>query len=514
MYRLLKCTKDGYITNRIINNSYRASDANTGHAATLDLFQLWDESSILGSEQPFERSRLLIHFDLNQLRALTGSVLDISDSSFKATLRLKDIVGGQPVPSNFTVAVHPLSMSFDEGTGRDVGTYADLDACNWISASVSNGQFVWNTEGANAAGALGASNIDIIASGNLQDGNGVVNLFKTQTFSTGEEDLEVDVTTIVSATLAGLIPDQGYRISFTEAIENTSSSLFVKRFASRHVSNPRLAPKLVVQYDDSFRDNHSNFVFDTSGSLFLFNTVRGQPANIVSGAAATPLIGTNAMTFKLISGAIAPSTSSSYSAAFSVDQFSHGDNFVTGVYVVNLALSSYDPDLIREVQSAQSASFTTVWGSNDGTVAFKTGSLKVMTSTANSYIAGARNYSLSINNLQVTYTTNEDPRIRVTVFDSSIEDDLFFSKLPVRRVGSVIEQIYWRVIDVYSGEVIIPWDTINDSTRLSTDSKGMFFDFVPRDLSIGRVYGFEFLIREYGADIVIDQNLPSFRVMP
>ena len=78
MYRLLKCTKDGYITNRIINNSYRATGANTGYAATLDLFQLWDESSISGSEQPFERSRLLMHFDLNQLRALTGSTLDIS----------------------------------------------------------------------------------------------------------------------------------------------------------------------------------------------------------------------------------------------------------------------------------------------------------------------------------------------------------------------------------------------------------------------------------------------------
>lgn len=514
MYRLLNCTKDTYITNRIINNAFRATDANVGHAGTLDLFKLWDESDISGSTEPFEFSRLLVHFDLDPLRALTGSVLDIGSSNFRCTLRLRDVVGGQPTPSNFTVAVYPVSKSWDEGLGRDVGSFSDLDASNWITASVSNGQTVWSAPGAAASGGLGAPDIDIIGSGNLLDGNGIVNLFKTQTFSTGEEDLEVDVTNIVSATLAGIMPDEGYRISFTDAVESISSSLFVKRFASRHVTNPRLAPKLIVQYDDSYRDNHQNFIFDTSGSLFLFNSVRGVPTNIKSGSAATELTGNGALTLKLISGAVAPPASSSFTASYSVDQFAYGNNAVTGVYVANFALSSFDPGLMREVQSAQSASFTTIWGSNDGTVAFKTGSLVVKMPTADSTIFGLKRYQVSIPNLRVHYTSNEDPRVRVTVFDTLVEDGLFFSKLPVQRVGAVIERMYWRLVDVYSGEVIIPFDTTYDSTRLSTDSKGMFFHFSPADLSVGRVYGFEFLIRENGEDMVFDQQLPSFRVMP
>ena len=43
MYRILKAKKDTYVTNRIINNKFRATDANVGQAGTLDLFKLYDE---------------------------------------------------------------------------------------------------------------------------------------------------------------------------------------------------------------------------------------------------------------------------------------------------------------------------------------------------------------------------------------------------------------------------------------------------------------------------------------
>ena len=39
MYRILSASKDAYITNKIINNSFRATDANTGQAGTLDLLR-------------------------------------------------------------------------------------------------------------------------------------------------------------------------------------------------------------------------------------------------------------------------------------------------------------------------------------------------------------------------------------------------------------------------------------------------------------------------------------------
>lgn len=513
MYRLLKCTKDTYITNRIVNNSFRATDANVGYAGTLDLFKLWDESRVVGEDQPFEYSRILAKFDLETLHQLTSSILDLN-SNFTAKIRLSDVVGGQPVPSNFTVSVIPLSRSFDEGVGRDVAVFRDIDYANWLTASVSNGIVTWVSGGANASGTLGASNIDIITQGDLLNGAGVVSLVRNQTFSSGEEDLSVDVTDIISATLAGNVPDCGFRISFSQPVEHISSTLFVKRFASRHVSNQRLAPKLIVQYDNSYQDNHTNFYFNSTGSLFLFNTTRGELTNIVSGTAATQLTGNGAFTLKLISGAIAPPLSSSFTASFPVDQLTFGNNLVTGIYKSTFAVSSYHPDLFNHVQTAGSASFTTVWGSNDGTVAFKTGSLIIYAQDSRSYISSTKKHVLTIVNPKPTYSVTEVPRVRISLFDSSPDSGLFFDKLPYERVSLIVEKIYWRLIDSTTQEVIIPFDSTNNSTRLSSDSVGMFFDFVPGDLEVGRNYGFEFLLREDGRDIIFDRDIPTFRVMP
>ena len=44
----LTASSDTYITNKIINNSFSASDANVGRAGTIDLFKLYNESSFTG----------------------------------------------------------------------------------------------------------------------------------------------------------------------------------------------------------------------------------------------------------------------------------------------------------------------------------------------------------------------------------------------------------------------------------------------------------------------------------
>ena len=165
MFRRLKATKDTYITNKIIKNDFRATDANTGEAATLDLFKLYNENSIAGEDDPVELTRLLVKFDLDPLRALTGSVLDIASDTFKCDLKLFDVFGGQTLPSNFKVIVFPLSQSFDEGVGRDVIKFQDIDSTNFLTASVTgDAATLWHISGANRQGLLGSDNIDIISS--------------------------------------------------------------------------------------------------------------------------------------------------------------------------------------------------------------------------------------------------------------------------------------------------------------------------------------------------------------
>ena len=360
MYRIITASSDTYITNKIINNSYRATDANVGQAGTLDLFKLYNESVLssestkasavlvsfaagsagyIGSTIIFvdsngktvtltgdtsnarvtegsgtfiantgaatavsdniatafntvksgdtikidmivqttggsgiltftqssagadgntiitgtaltsgnirdknsaisptvsfeggstavlttnELSRLLIKFDYDQIKKMNSlGQLDVSDSSFSATLKLHDVYGGQTTPRNFKCIVFPLTKKFDEGDGYDIGKFSDLDATNYITASYSNGSVVaWQLAGAMKSGSLSdADSIDIITSGTLAGKDSPESLCFEQFFKTGEEDLSIDVTKIVSASVNDLITNNGYLIAYSGSYE-------------------------------------------------------------------------------------------------------------------------------------------------------------------------------------------------------------------------------------------------------------------------------------------------------
>jgi hypothetical protein len=245
VYLILTSSKDTYITDKIINGQYRAIDSNVGRAGTLDLFKLYDESTILGEINPREISRILIKFDTDSIQNLTSSILNINDPSFLCTLRMYDALGTQSVPRNFNIVVYPLSQSFDEGDGRDVGSFSDIDVTNFVTASYAGGvAYPWFVTGAAKIGLLGSPDIDVIGSGSL--GAGIVQIGSSQNFSLGNEDLSIDVTQIVSATLSGQIPNYGYRISFIDSEETDDKTRFVKRFGSRHAKNVYLRPSLQV----------------------------------------------------------------------------------------------------------------------------------------------------------------------------------------------------------------------------------------------------------------------------
>ena len=156
MYLILTASKDTYITNKVINNSFKATDANVGEAGTLDLFKLYGESSTTTDATPVELSKILIKFDLSQLRTLnsTGQI-DLNSSNFRADIKLHDVYGGQTTPQNFRLICRPLSQSFDEGSGRDVVTFSDVGSSNYLTASYRDGTvYSWNTAGASSSGSL------------------------------------------------------------------------------------------------------------------------------------------------------------------------------------------------------------------------------------------------------------------------------------------------------------------------------------------------------------------------
>jgi len=292
MFKVLYPVKDAYVQNRVVNGVAQVS-GNVGKASSLDLFKLYGYTSTLvgsSSVPNVELSRLLIQFDLQPLRDLISQgLVDPGNASFSCRLHLYDVNGGQACPDNFNVQVAPLSASFDEGHGQDVVYYSDYDVCNWFSSSLVSGSWL-------GAGCTSSSFYPLPC--DYFTGSNGFSTVVQQTFVKGTEDLDVDVTQIISATLAGLLPDAGFRVAFSPTVEGDQHSYFVKRFASRHAYNVEKRPRLFVRFDNSIQDDTENFYLDSPSYLFFYNYVRNSLlGNLMSGS--TQVTGSNSLVLRL-----------------------------------------------------------------------------------------------------------------------------------------------------------------------------------------------------------------------
>lgn len=306
MFYILTASSDTYITNKILQNKFRATDANVGRAGTLDLFRLYDESIFTSNGQVVtssveELSRILVKFDYSDVVELTSSSLDLNSDTFKATLRLSEVNAGAPVPNNFNVVAYPLAIKFDEGVGRNVTGFSDVDAANFLTSSVSSGTpTLWNISGSGKDGYLGDSSVDYFTSGTIA--GSVVDFGSSKYFDDGTGDLVLDVTTLFSALLSNDVENYGFRLSFSGSDETDEKTRFVKRFASRHSKNKLIVPRILLTWDDSIQDRHLDLQFNVSSSLFLKHFESGQPKNLVSGSSLTSLTGPNCLTLRFVSG--------------------------------------------------------------------------------------------------------------------------------------------------------------------------------------------------------------------
>ena len=505
MYRLLSASADTYITNKIIAGK-RTLNANVGQAGTNDLFKLFNESALSGTTNPVEVSRILIRFDYSELDATI-----VSKQTFTASLRLKDVYGGQTVPSNFTLAVFPLSKSFDEGRGFDVISFRDIDSANFITASTG---VTWSASGASALGSAGAD-VDVIVSGDI--GSGLASLGVFQTFARGDEDAEFNISALVSASVVGILPNNGFRISFIEAQEQDGLTRFVKRFGAKQALNSVLRPKLLAEWDDRISDTAGNAHFGVSQSFYTYNTLDGNSTNFMSGG--------SDVTALLLELAISKSNTfltSSFQANFSASinhlttsvvffsQSFTGSLHSTGIYSASLMLDpTTNADLETFLSGANEGDFKGTWTTLDGTTVFSTTFFAFSKLLGGGSNVEVVNYVVNAVNLKDEYTVNDEARIRVFVQDRDLSG--VARRHPTPTVGVIVPDMRWRLVKSFTDEEVIPFGL---HTRMSTDTEGMYFDLNIEDLDQGEVYELEFLIRnETGKDVVIQNKGFIFKVV-
>ena len=508
MYLLFTASADNYITNKIISTSVSASDANVGQASTLDLYKIYDETSFTGwtgsFSAPTEISRLLIKFNMSEISRSIRPYVELDGMT--CHLRLKDINGSLIAPKKFNLIVFPLSSSFDEGRGKDIYSFNDLDRSNWYTSSYSNSSDnLWNSPGARAEGYLNSSDIDVIGSGTI--GGEVKTLYGTQYFPKGHEDLLVDVTTPVSATMAGFLQDHGFLIAYSGSEETDTKTRFVKRFGSRHVRDHNLRPALIITYDDTKIDKRHSMLFNRTGSLFLTNHSYGYPANLISGSNAAELKGDNSLKAIFYTG--------SYAVTSSASQYKPANKYLAGVYKTDVAFDEFSSDVVYgsskfsdHVAYTGSMLINERWMDSNQKVTYYSGSFTVKKDKR--YVDNTSvNYRITTTNLQKVYKPNEMKKVRIFVRDVS------HSLKPVRRayaIKSVIfPEAYYRIRDISTGKIIVPFTKTNNATRLSSDEDGMYFDFSTRSLALGRLYTFDILVILGNNESIYEIN-NSFRV--
>ena len=594
-----------------------------------------DVDGDLVPETAVELSRIFVDFDLDVLSDI--ATLDYSHSDFKATLYLYDILDGQMAPTNFNVEVFPMAQSFTEGIGRDTGAFSDLDICNFVTASYSAEPVLWNSAGADAKGNVGTPNLDVYCS--ASDGEaGLEAAFISKNFIDGMEPFSFDVTSLVKRMLGDSpeITPNGFRISFSELEEQDGKTYFLKRFASRHALNQYLRPRLCISWNDSFRDNSKNAIFDTDNTLLFQNSVRGVATHLAAeredltltlttgsydsgaqtvsrltayGDAGKEIAGMYSVIFSEDEGNILSSTDTSTVSSQAeivrvefVDHDEDDENLLgyyftiannaappviydfwfgldgddppasdntqvqiiieegdSGETITSTAVSTINsstaaltatafslcamhveiddagepattadegtvPDddfkvsryqegnvvtLQDHIVASGSVDFTTTWADTDG-VTLHTGTLTVNSSTSSAYNAIARNLTFSILNAKPAYKTSEKAKLRVFAKDHNQQYGA--SKIEINVDSVIFDEMYYRIRDSVSGDLIVPFENDNNGTRLSTDSNGMYFEIMMSTLFPGRAYTIDLLIVENGNEIVYECKGTRFRV--
>lgn len=498
-------SKDTYITNKIVNGVVRAEGANVGYASTVDLFKLYGETTLANvsgictiddvdytdkTEQECssaggvwnpnltELSRALIYFDLEQLKEEIESMVAI-DGSLKIKLQYSDVQGTQVAPQAYSLELCPLNVEFEEGIGDNIVTFADSYAASWLqNTSLTN----WSTSG--GGDDIGAS----IAS---------------QYFESGYESLDMDITAWVQSHWADsvAVPNYGWMLKFIEAEETDNKSYFVKRFASRHTRNPMLRPKLVVQWDSYHIDDRLDFTSNSSNVLSIKNFSKGELVNV-----------TNEPTITLTRGAWSKEASSSVVTASGLPK-----NGFYEATIPALDLQGTDNALLTDLENSGSILLQERWSYEDNedpanSVLLYSGSLSLKWSNASSS-SMPKEYRFTIINANSTYTHGEIPTIRLFVREKNLANEPV--RIPIQLKSQIIQKAYFQIKDTNKLNVLVPFsdalDIPDESTRISSDGDGMYFNFPVSVLPRGRTYTIDIAYYDRGIRRVWESNL-AFKV--
>tara|TARA_S200002703_G_scaffold111429_1_gene97073 strand:+ start:978 stop:2450 length:1473 start_codon:yes stop_codon:yes gene_type:complete len=478
--------KDNTITSAFKQNlTTRATDANMGLSDILETFSIYGQAASASTEL----ERILIEFPVSEIIADRTSEIIPESGNVSFYLNMYNAPNNQTTPRDLKLVVLPVSSSWQEGTGLDMDQYQDvLDGnagSSWFTASLGT---PWVRPGGDFLGSPAFS----------------------QQFSAGNEDMKINITSLVEEWIAGTIDNYGVGVHLTSSQESyfsnssgidvgaqlfnpdgATESYYTKKFFGRGSEFFFKRPTIEAIWDSSVKDDRGNFYASSSllpasennRTIYLYNAIGGRLRDIPGATTLGVRI---------------------YSAETGGDQINTSPitagKVSTGIYSASFALDTSASVVYDR------------WFDSGFTNCYHTGTVEIKNHQASGYNPYP-NYVTNLTNLRPTYYTHETNRFRFYVREKDWSPTIY-TVATAKTDTLVVESGSYQIHRIIDNLVAIPYSTGSDrGTEMSFDVSGNYFDLKMDLLEPGYSYGIKLAYYEETVGSYVEQPyMWKFRV--
>jgi hypothetical protein len=409
-------SKDNTITNAFDSTlRNRGELANMGESDSLEVFYIANQAYQSSSE----KSRILMKFDLDRLEYDRSRGYLPSSGGVDFYLRLFNIQHVATLPRKFKLSVHPLLYDWEEGDGLDMEEYVDLYSSNWLYRDDNN---LWISEGG-----------DFSNDYNYYD-----------YFDKGDENLCINITDLVENWVGGQLDNHGVCVKLSGNFETGSNSYYTKKFSARGTEYFFNRPVLEARWNSAHLDGRYNFFVSSAfadssrntNTIYFFNKIRGSLYDAPMFTSSISVVLDASMTGSDILGTF------------------DGGRLDTGIYTASCALYT-TASVIYDKWFA------------DG-ICYYTGTINIREEQ------DVEKYYCTITNLKPEYSNDE--LVTLYVFTRAKNwSPTIYTKAIQTVEQDYIENLHYSVMRVTDKLIVVDYDTVNNSTKLSYGENGSYF---------------------------------------
>ena len=438
MIKRYYASQDSTITNqrRLVGT---ASKSNLGASDTLEIFSFFDNGNV-------ELSRILIKFDIDSIIEDRNNGLIPVTGEVTFLMHLFNVRHSETIPNGAIVHAYPLTRDWVEGYGKEIddnGFDANGYGVNWLFADDG-------VEWTNPGGDFGAS----VGSKLLKDGN---------------ENIRFDITSLVESWITSPETNFGLCIALdpSQEIDNGQKSFYTKRVSSRSSEYFFSLPNIEARWDSSIEDDRNSYNFDSplanvSNKVFFFNRINGEltdlPSNNIYVSLHEDLDDTPIL--PVITG-------THYSDGIYYFDSAISESSISGSYVYDAW--HFQPDASDEP--------------------FYVGRIEPEKIDPMANILGIRmeNYSVAMPRLKPAYSVSEKPELRVLFRKNDYGYSIFSTQINEHSF-EVLKDVHYKINMIQNNLRVLDYDITNNSSKLSYDKDGNFFEIDMSLLKPGYAY--------------------------